>query len=1129
MQSKITISVIIPVYKVEDYITQCLESVCGQTFKEIEIICVYKESNDNTLSILKEIAQQDPRVSIVYRNTGGLGGARNYGMQFAKGEYIAFVDSDDWIASDMLEQLYKEAQIDNTDIVMCCLASFDDATGEEITGDWGSQIPFAPYLKGKSFTYRDLLPNHLVSSEVPVVAWNKLYRREFLLENSLTFVEDRRYEDNPFYYEAIIKAKSLRLREETYYKYRKNRIGSLQGSSATDASVFDIIPVMKKISDVLSQNDVECAYQEVFFLYMLNEFSWRLDVMDGTKRAFAQQIKRYFGESEARVIVERLAQKHKAIAAVVDKKSVKVSVIVPVHNTERYIAECVESILLQSIEELEVICVDDCSFDSSVAVIKRLQQLDSRVHLIELPQNAGAGAARNAGMQQASGEYFFFMDADDKFASEGVLELLYSSCLRNNVLTAGGNISCFVNDDTNECVEYSGFPFTHDCIMNYVDYNVHPVWGFTRFLYSAEVIAENSVSFPEIKYYEDPVFFVRYMSIAKQFYAHNCDVYLYRQWEKGRVFTKEYFTALFPAFIEILFLLKNIDISLYAAEYMTFIGFCYVGKDYFDREGRDNEVLSLMDVIFRSIDFAACADAGIDVVRYNSAEDFLHGKAVEKNVAQTARIEESCTGNAEAANCNNKFVNIAPASPPAEASTQLQTTHQESTFVRRIIKKLLKPLYLPFKRRTVEKLDNINDAIWQAFDQTGQRIDFSTDAVLKKSLETSELLLHSQSSYSTKLAKTVESASQKIDLSIVASDEKFKALSARLNYIDSESVTLSSKMNALNVSSEAIVSKVDALNVSSEAIVSKVGALYSHLDAMQNAIASRFDEMHNQNAAMHRDLLGLFSIGDKLQDVANEMHSHIDWVQRDILVVLKEKIDFNSTHKFSCITDHPVAYDSPDHIRPIGTVMDHTRSPRFIRACEEHFGKKHPLSFLDLGCSAGGIVWDAVLRGHVGVGLEGSDISKLQQRAEWRLLRNSLFTCDIGKAFTVTDNGSSPFTFDVVSAWEVLEHLTEDSIRGLFANLDQHMHQESIFACSISLVEGGETDDGVPLHQTIQPLSWWKQIAYDCGFMIVTPSPLAYLDYARGNGNSSVYYRQMSSYKEQPGDCELVVFKKRRI
>lgn len=116
---KPTISIIIPVYNVEKYLRQCLESLINQTYKEIEIICVNDESPDNSLEILNEYAKSDERIVIVNKKNEGVSAARNAGLKVAKGEYIMFVDSDDWVDLQMCEMMYEAAKKENADSVMC--------------------------------------------------------------------------------------------------------------------------------------------------------------------------------------------------------------------------------------------------------------------------------------------------------------------------------------------------------------------------------------------------------------------------------------------------------------------------------------------------------------------------------------------------------------------------------------------------------------------------------------------------------------------------------------------------------------------------------------------------------------------------------------------------------------------------------------------------------------------------------------------------------------------------------------------------------------------------------------------------------------------------------------------------
>lgn len=167
-------------------------------------------------------------------------------------------------------------------------------------------------------------------------------------------------------------------------------------------------------------------------------------------------------------------------------------------------------------------------------------------------------------------------------------------------------------------------------------------------------------------------------------------------------------------------------------------------------------------------------------------------------------------------------------------------------------------------------------------------------------------------------------------------------------------------------------------------------------------------------------------------------------------------------------TDHPVAYDSPDHINPLGTIQDNTRNYAFYKKCRDLFGPD--MSFLDLGCSGGGLVFDFALNGHVAIGLEGSDRSKKMGRANWRTIPNNLFTCDITKPFNlITAKSGAVVTFDVISCWEVLEHIPEKDLPQLIENVKNHLSNGGIFVGSISK----SPED--PLHVTLHENAWWVE------------------------------------------------------
>lgn len=177
--------------------------------------------------------------------------------------------------------------------------------------------------------------------------------------------------------------------------------------------------------------------------------------------------------------------------------------------------------------------------------------------------------------------------------------------------------------------------------------------------------------------------------------------------------------------------------------------------------------------------------------------------------------------------------------------------------------------------------------------------------------------------------------------------------------------------------------------------------------------------------------------------------------------------------KYAVVTDHPVAYDSPDHQSPWGTKNDDTHAPAFVAACVRNLGS--PLRAMDIGCSSGGIVEDWLTFGHEAIGLEGSDYSKGIGRASWGRIPDNLFTCDVGYPFQVLRDGE-PAKFDVISAWAFLEHVPEASVPVLFRCVMDHLVPGGLFVGSIS------NANDPPWHINRQSREWWAEKMMEAGF-----------------------------------------------
>ena len=217
------VSIIVPVYNVEKYITKSLESLVNQTLEDIEIIIVNDGTKDNSMKIVREFAIKNPKkIVCLEKQNGGLSDARNYGIPYAKGEYIAFLDSDDYVELDMYEKMYKLAKKENSDMVEC---------------DFYWEYPNKTKIDiGEIYTnQKEML------EKIRVVAWNKLIKREILEKSQIAFPVGYRYEDTEFTYKLVpyLKKVSFLKKPCVHYIQREGSISNSQNERTKE--IFDIL------------------------------------------------------------------------------------------------------------------------------------------------------------------------------------------------------------------------------------------------------------------------------------------------------------------------------------------------------------------------------------------------------------------------------------------------------------------------------------------------------------------------------------------------------------------------------------------------------------------------------------------------------------------------------------------------------------------------------------------------------------------------------------------------------------------------------------------------------------------------------------------------------------------------
>jgi len=216
------VSVIIPVYNVEKYLGECLDSILGQTLKDIEVLCVDDGSTDNSARILADYAAKDSRVKVLHQDGAGAGVARNNGLAAATGEHLYFCDADDWIDSVTLAEMHRMAEAANADIVSSGIRYFDDQTRHE-TRVWkcGGALRNLPQPISPTAVGPDLFQT------LRVQTGGKLYRHSFVKRNGLVFQEQPRVNDLAFAATAIALAERIYIDGRARYHYRKNHGGSL--------------------------------------------------------------------------------------------------------------------------------------------------------------------------------------------------------------------------------------------------------------------------------------------------------------------------------------------------------------------------------------------------------------------------------------------------------------------------------------------------------------------------------------------------------------------------------------------------------------------------------------------------------------------------------------------------------------------------------------------------------------------------------------------------------------------------------------------------------------------------------------------------------------------------------------
>lgn len=269
------VSIIIPVYNVEKYLRQCLDSIINQTLRDIEIICVDDGSTDGSRAVLDEYSAKDTRLKVMKQNHSNAGACRNAAMAVAKGEYLGFVDADDFCDLTLFEKAYTKAKSDDADVVSYRFRQYDERT-KKFTGERAFSKRIIDVKK--PFTPCEILDE--LFSPIMYAPWGRIVRRSFIEQESLRFQEIVRTNDVYFYCLTVALAQRQTIVDEVLYSYRIGTGTNLQSNNA--ASPNSVIEAWDLVADELQRRGLLELYRRNLASSSANSLFYTLNVMSTT-------------------------------------------------------------------------------------------------------------------------------------------------------------------------------------------------------------------------------------------------------------------------------------------------------------------------------------------------------------------------------------------------------------------------------------------------------------------------------------------------------------------------------------------------------------------------------------------------------------------------------------------------------------------------------------------------------------------------------------------------------------------------------------------------------------------------------------------------------------------------------
>ena len=644
--AEIAVSIVIPMYNAEQYIGEALDSILDQTLQNFEVIVVDDCSKDSSYKVVEGyIPKFDGRLRLsrMEKNSGAAPAPRNKGFLFARGEYMFFMDVDDVLTKTGLEEMYTLAKKYDADCVYCEKYYMSSGEGKEFLEKAyvaDKSIQFGDFVDKPTLISEDLAVRlkELSERKFWVTPWQRLVKRELLAENRISFPEIIGSDDVMWCFQVLCCAKRFlrvpnmcyirRMSDESFTKSKKpiNRLMKqwmdilIRGLKIADTFMdkisffqenpawrYDALLTLSKSSfNVVYPHYKNLPVEEIYKIF-LTEFATttgnndvlvaflcsRVCMIDKDLRRAENKLKR--ADEAAKASEKRIAELEAELKSLKSRKGslpatpVKfnapaVSVVVPMYNAEEFIGECLDSLLIQTLQDFEVIVANDCSTDDSVEVVKSyMPKFNGRLQLVSTEKNSGGGGyiPRNLGLSFASGEYVIFLDSDD-FLLGTALETLYNAAKEYDADVVYSSTYYNVVEPNDVFLYRDGFgrkldkAGEQDKTELTVD-NTDKI--FKEFLASSEgnfrapwskfvrrdFLLKNKILFPDIVTGGDCIWCINVYAYSKRFLRLPTPLYFYRRYN-GTSITRttrtaqeqlSYWVAAFIAFLKALNELQN--------------------------------------------------------------------------------------------------------------------------------------------------------------------------------------------------------------------------------------------------------------------------------------------------------------------------------------------------------------------------------------------------------------------------------------------------------------------------------------------------------------------------------------------------------------------------------------------